>query len=98
MDGGLKLETVDKWSGELGKSVVMLSVIELCFEKGLGSVRYEGLSKPLCESESSCAIEGVGVGSRLMQAKFCALSIFCFLSMLGLNCACLSANSDVVVL
>ena len=98
MDGGLKLETVDKWSGEWGKSVVMLSVMELCFDKGLGSVRYGGSSKPVCERESSWAVEGVGVGSRVMQAELCPLSSFCFLSMFGLNCACLSANSDVVVL
>ena len=48
---------LDKWSGERGRSLVILSAKELCFDDEVGSLRCEGLSKSACGRVSSCVAE-----------------------------------------
>ena len=92
VSGGL--ETGDMWSGELGRSVVTLSIRESCFIMGRkdGGFRrswLKGMGRLICSS-------GVGVASRLSDRVLPA--VLCFFSMCGLKRALRSAKSDVEVL
>ena len=89
VSGGL--DTGERWSGELGRSVVTLSTRESCLVKGSSS-GGGGLRRPSDREGRS----GVGVAS--WPSDKVLLMPLCFFSMLGLKRALRSAKSEVDVL